>query len=175
MKLDPARLVAARIDAEPTLSGIQSEPASRASPDEPLRRPDGYYRAIFRHGGKPFWYHALRYWFGITVAAHELKLPKSLVKRLVNHQVGTDVTEDYATRWTLEQLASPHNGSRTASTARLRTEEHRSRRALGASGRDLTTHGPGPPSTSAGAFTERGVRPASGARRHASTARCPRF
>ena len=80
--------------------------ASPASPDEPLRRPDSYYRAIIRHGGKPFWYHALRNCF-VTVAAHELKLPKSLVKRLVNHHAGADVTDDYATQWTLEQLREP--------------------------------------------------------------------
>ena len=61
-----------------------------ASPDNserPLRRPDSQYRAIARHGGKPFWYHALRNCF-VTVAAHELKLPDSLVKRLVNHRLG---------------------------------------------------------------------------------------
>ena len=80
--------------------------ASPANPDEPLSRPDSYYRAIVRHGGKPFWFHALRNCF-VTVAAHDLKLPESLVKRLVNHQTGGDVTQDYATQWTLEQLREP--------------------------------------------------------------------
>ena len=74
--------------------------ASPASPEQPLSRPDSYYRAIARHGGKPFWYHALRNCFG-TVAAHELKLPESLVKRLVNHRARGDVTQGYATQWTL--------------------------------------------------------------------------
>ena len=80
--------------------------ASPASPDEPLRRPDSYYRAIVRHGGKPFWYHALRNCF-VTVAAHEIKLPESLVKRLVNHRTRDDVTQGYAAPWTLEQLRDP--------------------------------------------------------------------
>ena len=80
--------------------------ASSANPEEPLSRPDSYYRAIVRHGGKPFWYHALRNCF-VTVAAHELKLPESLVKRLVNHRARDDVTQGYATRWTLEQLRAP--------------------------------------------------------------------
>ena len=80
--------------------------ASPASPEQPLSRPDSYYRAIARHGGKPFWYHALRNCF-VTVAAHELKLPESLVKRLVNHRARRDVTQGYATQWTLEQLREP--------------------------------------------------------------------
>ena len=80
--------------------------ASPGSPDEPLRRPDSYYRAIVRRGGKPFWYHALRNCF-VTVAAHELKLPESLVKRLVNHHARDDVTQGYAAPWTLEQLREP--------------------------------------------------------------------
>ena len=80
--------------------------ASPASPDEPVRRPRNYHRAIADHGGKPFWFHALRNCF-VTVAAHELMYPESLVKRLVNHQTGGDVTQDYATKWTLEQLREP--------------------------------------------------------------------
>ena len=80
--------------------------ASRTHPEQPLSRPDSYYRAIARHGGKPFWYHALRNCF-VTVAAHELKLPESLVKRLVNHRSRGDVTDGYATQWTLEQLREP--------------------------------------------------------------------
>ena len=80
--------------------------ASPASPDEPLSRPRNHYRAIVRHGGKPFWYHALRNCF-VTVAAHELKLPESLVKRLVNHRARGDVTQGYASEWTLDQLREP--------------------------------------------------------------------
>ena len=80
--------------------------ASPDHPERPLSRPDSYYRAIVRHGGKPFWYHALRNCF-VAVAAHELKLPMSLVKRLVNHRARAEVTGDYATQWTLEQLRDP--------------------------------------------------------------------
>ena len=79
--------------------------ASPTSCDEPLSRPNNYYHAIARHGCKPFWYHALRNCF-VTVAAHDLKLPESLVKRLVNHR-SRDVTQGYATQWTLEQLRAP--------------------------------------------------------------------
>ena len=43
----------------------------------------------------------------VTVAAHELKLPESLVKRLVNHRTRGNVTQGYATQWTLEQLREP--------------------------------------------------------------------
>ena len=80
--------------------------ASPARPEQPLARPDTYYRAIVRHARKPFWYHALRNCF-VTVAAHELKLPESLVKRLVNHSVRGDVTQGYASEWTLDQLREP--------------------------------------------------------------------
>ena len=91
---------------EATPSGARWVFASPGSPERPLRRPDSYYRAIVRHGGKPFWYHALRNCF-VTVAAHELKLPESLVKRLVNHHARDDVTQGYAAPWTLEQLRAP--------------------------------------------------------------------
>ena len=87
-------------------SGARWVFASSGNPEQPLSRPDSYYRAIVRHGGEPFWCHALRNCF-ITVAAHELKLPESLVKRLVNHRARTDVTQGYATQWTLEQLREP--------------------------------------------------------------------
>ena len=60
----------------------------------------------FVRNQEPFWYHALRNCF-ITVAAHDLKLPESLVKRLVNHRSRGDVTQGYATQWTLEQLREP--------------------------------------------------------------------
>ena len=99
-----AALFARRSEATP--SEARWVFASPGSPDEPLRRPDSYYRAIARHGGKPFWYHALRNCF-VTVAAHELKLPESLVKRLVNHHARDDVTQGYAAPWTLEQLREP--------------------------------------------------------------------
>jgi len=97
-------LLARRSEARATgTSWVFSSPAN---PEQPLSRPDSYYRAIVRHGGKPFWYHALRNCF-VTVAAHELKLPESLVKRLVNHRARGDVTQGYATQWTLEQLREP--------------------------------------------------------------------
>ena len=99
-----AVLLARRWKATP--SGARWVFASPASPEQPLSRPDSYYRAIVRHGGKPFWHHALRNCF-ITVAAHELKLPESLVKRLVNHRTRANVTQGYATQWTLEQLREP--------------------------------------------------------------------
>ena len=99
-----AALLARRWEARP--SGSRWVFASPASPEHPLSRPDSYYRAIARDGGKPFWYHALRNCF-VTVAAHELKLPESLVKRLVNHRARGDVTQGYATQWTLEQLREP--------------------------------------------------------------------
>ena len=65
------------------------------------------YRSIERHGGKSFWFHAMRNCF-ITVASRDLLLPESLVKRLVNHRrTGGDVTQGYAADWTLEQLRDP--------------------------------------------------------------------
>ena len=97
-------LLARRFEAQPKEARWVF--ASPDHPEQPLSRPDSYYRAIVRHGGKPFWYHALRNCF-VTVAAHELKLPGSLVKRLVNHRARAEVTGDYATQWTLEQLREP--------------------------------------------------------------------
>ena len=35
---------------------------------------------------------------------HELMLPSRLTKRLVNHARPSDVTEGYASDWTMEQL-----------------------------------------------------------------------
>ncbi len=68
---------------------------------------DSLYRSIERHGGKPFWFHAMRNCF-ITVAFRELLLPESLVKRLVNHRRPSgDVMQGYAADWTLEQLRGP--------------------------------------------------------------------
>ena len=64
-------------------------------------------RSIERHGGKPFWFHAMRNCF-ISVASRGLLLPESLVKRLVNHRrPAGDVTQDYAADWTLVQLRGP--------------------------------------------------------------------
>ena len=54
-------------------------------------------------GGARFWFHALRNCF-ITVADRELMLPTSLTQRLVNHARPQDVTEGYASDWTMEQL-----------------------------------------------------------------------
>ena len=68
---------------------------------------DALYRSIERHGGKPFWFHAMRNCF-ITVASRDLLLPESLVKRLVNHRRSADdVTQGYAADWTLKQLRGP--------------------------------------------------------------------
>ena len=68
---------------------------------------DALYRSIERHGGKPFWFHAMRNCF-ITVASRDLLLPKSLVKRLVNHRRSSDdITQGYAADWTLDQLRGP--------------------------------------------------------------------
>ena len=41
------------------------------------------------------------------MAERKLLLPRSLVKRRVNHSRGTDVTEGYAADWTVEQLREP--------------------------------------------------------------------
>ena len=80
--------------------------ASTRRHDVPFGHPGRYYRAIERHGGRGFWCHALRNAF-ITVALHDLALPESLVKRLVNHAPTADVTEGYAAQWTLAQLREP--------------------------------------------------------------------
>ena len=65
-----------------------------------------FYAPIGRVAGTKFWFHGLRNSL-ITVAERELLLPRSLVKRLVNHSRGTDVTEGYAADWTVEQLREP--------------------------------------------------------------------
>ncbi|MCY4559771.1 MAG: integrase, partial [Chloroflexi bacterium] len=51
-------------------------------------------------------YHGMRNCF-ITVAERELMLPHALTKRLVNHAPPNDVTEGYASAWTIEQLREP--------------------------------------------------------------------
>ena len=56
----------------------------------------------------------------VTAAQHELMLPRSLTKRLVNHSQLSDVTEGYAADWTVEQLRKPvqlMNPDRSASKA----------------------------------------------------------
>ena len=63
-----------------------------------------FYAPIGRVASTKFWFHGLRNSF-ISVAERELLLPRSLVKRLVNHSRGSDVTEGYAADWTVEQFA----------------------------------------------------------------------
>ena len=65
-----------------------------------------FYGGISEAGGTRFWFHGLRNCF-ITVAERELMLPRSLTKRLVNHARPQDVTEGYASDWTVEQLREP--------------------------------------------------------------------
>ena len=65
-----------------------------------------FYAPIGKVAGTKFWFHGLRNSF-ISVAERELLLPRSLVKRLVNHSRGSDVTEGYAADWTVEQLREP--------------------------------------------------------------------
>ena len=65
-----------------------------------------FYAPIGKVAGTKFWYHGLRNSF-ITVAERQLLLPRSLVKRLVNHSRGSDVTEGYTADWTVEQLREP--------------------------------------------------------------------
>ena len=62
-----------------------------------------WYARISESAGSKFWFHACRNCF-ITVAVRDLKLPESLVKRLVNHAPSHDVTEGYAAEWTREEL-----------------------------------------------------------------------
>ena len=57
-------------------------------------------------GGAKFWFHGMRNCF-ITVAEHDLLLPRSLSKRLVNHARSNNVTEGYAADWTAGQLRDP--------------------------------------------------------------------
>ena len=64
------------------------------------------YPPISEAGGAKFWFHGMRNCF-ITVAEHDLLLPRSLSKRLVNHARSNDVTEGYAADWTAGQLREP--------------------------------------------------------------------
>ena len=88
-----------RVFAPPERSG-------GASHRRQMKRVQERYAAISRHAGTKFWFHALRNAF-ITVALHDEQLPKSLVKRLVNHAAPSDVTQGYAAQWTLDQLRGP--------------------------------------------------------------------
>ena len=65
-----------------------------------------FHRRISEAGGAKFWFHAMRNCF-ITVAERELMLPHALTKRLVNHAPPNDVTEGYASDWTIGQLREP--------------------------------------------------------------------
>ena len=65
-----------------------------------------FHRRIGEAGGAKFWYHGMRNCF-ITVAERELMLPHALTKRLVNHAPPNDVTEGYASDWTIGQLREP--------------------------------------------------------------------
>ena len=65
-----------------------------------------FHRRISEAGGAKFWYHGMRNCF-ITVAERELMLPHALTKRLVNHAPPNDVTEGYASDWTIGQLRRP--------------------------------------------------------------------
>ena len=67
---------------------------------------ENLYEGIEKAGGAKFWFHALRNCF-ITVAERDLMLPPTLTKRLVNHAPPNDVTEGYATDWTIDQLRDP--------------------------------------------------------------------
>ena len=64
------------------------------------------YPPISEAGGAKFWFHGMRNCF-ITIAEHDLLLPRSLSKRLVNHARSNDVTEGYAADWTAGQLRDP--------------------------------------------------------------------
>ena len=84
-------------------SWVFPSPRSEAGHVADLAR---FYGEISEKGGTRFWFHGLRNAF-ITVAEHELMLPRSLTKRLVNHARPSDVTEGYAADWTVEQLREP--------------------------------------------------------------------
>ena len=58
---------------------------------------------IGKVGGAKFWFHALRNCF-TPVTDHDLMLPASLTKQLVNHARPQDVTEGYAADRAIDQL-----------------------------------------------------------------------
>ena len=76
-----------------------------AGPGErgPYKRAGDWYARISESAGSKFWYHGCRNAF-ITVGVRDLRMPESLVKRLVNHARSHDVTEGYAAEWTREEL-----------------------------------------------------------------------
>ena len=65
-----------------------------------------FHESIGEAAGTRFRFHGLRNAF-ITVAERELMLPRSLMKRLVNHARPSDVAEGYAANWTVHQLREP--------------------------------------------------------------------
>ena len=79
---------------------------SSASSTGHIRNLAQHYKPIGEAGGAKFWYHGLRNAF-ITVAERDLMLPHVLTKRLVNHAPPNDVTEGYASHWTIGQLRGP--------------------------------------------------------------------
>ena len=72
----------------------------------PYTRAGNWYARISQVADSKFWFHACRNCY-VTVAVRDLMLPESLVKRLVNHRARGDVTQGYATQWTLEQPREP--------------------------------------------------------------------
>ena len=93
----------AEVSGEPETGWLFPSPKSASGYLEDVFK---FYAPIGRVAGTKFWYHGLRNSF-ISVAERELLLPRSLVKRLVNHSRGSDVTEGYAADWTVEQLREP--------------------------------------------------------------------
>ena len=89
--------------SEPVTGWLFPSPKSSSGHLEDMHK---YYAAIGEVAGTKFWFHGLRNNF-ISVAERELLLPRSLVKRLVNHSRGSDVTEGYAADWTVAQLREP--------------------------------------------------------------------
>ncbi len=92
-----------------------------------------FHRRISKAGGAKFWFHGLRNCF-ITVAERELMLPHALTKRLVNHAPPNDVTEGYASDWTIGQLRGPAQHIADHIEALMRAEPSRvigGRAALG--------------------------------------------
>ncbi len=97
------RLAEAEGSGEPVTGWLFASAKSASGHLEDLFK---FYAPIGRVAGTKFWFHGLRNSF-ISVAERELLLPRSLVKRLVNHARGSDVTEGYAADWTVEQLREP--------------------------------------------------------------------
>ena len=103
-----AEILERRLVARETMSGqlrdwVFPSPASGSGRIPHLSH---LYPPISEAGGAKFWFHGMRNCF-ITVAEHDLLLPRSLSKRLVNHARSNDVTEGYAADWTAGQLREP--------------------------------------------------------------------